>query len=153
MFHNLALTQSHDILSDQQQGFLNRGFSDSRLIMRLINLAAGMDAGQQVEAILLDFSTGFDKVPHDHSNVVLLLWILFVICICLFGQVWYLIVLIPDLSSLLLHVQHTCLLMTAGLQIRVCNWIFFISQPKHMLWVLKRTVLIRQFFWAPKTHV
>ena len=30
--------------------------------------------------------------------------------------------------------------------------IFLISQPKHMLWVLKRTVLMRWFFRAPKTH-
>ena len=30
---------------------------------------------------------------------------------------------------------------------------FLISQPKHMLWVLKRTVTIRQFFWAPKIYV
>ena len=31
--------------------------------------------------------------------------------------------------------------------------IFHISQPKHMLWVLKRTVSTRQFFWAPESHV
>ena len=31
--------------------------------------------------------------------------------------------------------------------------IFLISQPKHMLWVLKRTVSMRLFFWAAKTHV
>ena len=30
---------------------------------------------------------------------------------------------------------------------------FLISQPKHMLWVLKRTFSMRQFFWAPKTYV
>ena len=30
---------------------------------------------------------------------------------------------------------------------------FLISQTKHMLWVLKRTVSIGWFFWAPKTHV
>ena len=29
---------------------------------------------------------------------------------------------------------------------------FLISQPKHMLWVLKRTVSMRQFFRAPKTY-
>ena len=29
---------------------------------------------------------------------------------------------------------------------------FLISQPKHMLWVLKRTVSMRLFFLAPKTH-
>ena len=28
-----------------------------------------------------------------------------------------------------------------------------ISQPKHMLWVLKRTVSMKLFFWAPKTYV
>ena len=27
-----------------------------------------------------------------------------------------------------------------------------ISQPKHMLRVLKRTVSMRRFFWAPKTY-
>ena len=30
---------------------------------------------------------------------------------------------------------------------------FFISQRKHMLWVPKRTVSMRRFFWAPKTYV
>ena len=30
---------------------------------------------------------------------------------------------------------------------------FLISKPKHMLWVLKRTVSMRRFFWAPKTFV
>ena len=29
----------------------------------------------------------------------------------------------------------------------------FISQPKHMLWVPKRTVSMRRFFWAHKTNV
>ena len=29
--------------------------------------------------------------------------------------------------------------------------IFLISQPKYMLWVRKRTVSMRRFFWAPKT--
>ena len=38
---------------------------------------------------------------------------------------------------------------------RVSNWklLFLIFHPKHMLWVLKRTVSMRRFFWAPKTHV
>ena len=34
-----------------------------------------------------------------------------------------------------------------------CKIIYFISHPKHMLWVPKRTVSMRQFFGAPKTHV
>ena len=32
------------------------------------------------------------------------------------------------------------------------KWFFLISQPKHMLWVLKGTISMRRFFWAPKTH-
>ena len=31
--------------------------------------------------------------------------------------------------------------------------ICLISQPKHLLWVLKRTVSLWRFLWAPKTHV
>ena len=30
---------------------------------------------------------------------------------------------------------------------------FLISEPKHMLWVLKRTVSMRRFFCAPQTYV
>ena len=43
----------------------------------------------------------------------------------------------------------------AGLQIRVRNWklVCLISRPKYILWVLKRTVSMRRFFWAPKTYV
>ena len=40
-----------------------------------------------------------------------------------------------------------------GFQIREFILFFLISQPKHMLWVLKRTVSMRGFFRAPKTHV
>ena len=29
---------------------------------------------------------------------------------------------------------------------------FLISHPKYMLWVLKRDVSMRQFFWAPKAQ-
>ena len=31
--------------------------------------------------------------------------------------------------------------------------IFLISQPKPMLWLLKRTISMRQFFWAPETYI
>ena len=31
--------------------------------------------------------------------------------------------------------------------------IFLITQPKDMLWVLKRTVSIKGFFWTPKTYL
>ena len=31
--------------------------------------------------------------------------------------------------------------------------IIFLYQPKHMLWVLKRNISMRWFFWAPKAYV
>ena len=38
--------------------------------------------------------------------------------------------------------------VSSFIQTRVCIWelFFLISQPKHMLWVLKRTVSMRWFF-------
>ena len=42
-----------------------------------------------------------------------------------------------------------------GPQIRVCNYklFFLFLNKKHMLLVLKKTVSMRWFFWAPKIHV
>ena len=58
---------------------------------------------------------------------------------------------------------NQALIRLAGFHLLACirplvNWVhtkrlfFFISQPKHMLWVLKRTFSNRRFFWAPKTY-
>ena len=44
---------------------------------------------------------------------------------------------------------ETIYIHVPGLLIRVTVYwktIFFVSHPKHMLWVLKRTVSMRQFF-------
>ena len=45
--------------------------------------------------------------------------------------------------------------VTQDFKLLVCNKkiIILISQPKHMLWVLKRTVSMRYFFLTPKTYV
>ena len=34
------------------------------MILTLHDLASGLDAGDQIDAVLLDFSKAFDKVPH-----------------------------------------------------------------------------------------
>ena len=48
----------------------------------------------------------------------------------------------PEMASLCFHVQsHRPLVKSAHQKNN-----FLISQPKHMLWVLKRTVSIRRFF-------
>ena len=41
---------------------------------------------------------------------------------------------------------------TEAFNLECATEFFFISQPKHILWVLKRIVSMRQFFWAPKTY-
>ena len=45
--------------------------------------------------------------------------------------------------------------LSQGLKLRVHTkkMFFLISQPKHMLWVLKRKFSMRRFFRAPKTYV
>ena len=78
----------------------------------------------------------------------------------------------PDILSGLIWVQSVCkgyqqttqggkkfnweTLMTSRRPQDKSGWlkiIFLISQPKHMLWVLKRTISMRQFFWEPTTNV
>ena len=39
------------------------------------------------------------------------------------------------------------------MQTKAYRVIFLISQPKQMLWELKRTVSLRQFSWAPTIYV
>jgi hypothetical protein len=38
--------------------------TEIQLILTVQDLAADLDKGQQIDAILLDFSEAFDKVPH-----------------------------------------------------------------------------------------
>ena len=47
--------------------------------------------------------------------------------------------------------KHWCILRTLVKSAWQKN-ILLISQLKHMLWVLKRSVSMRRFFWAPKTY-
>lgn len=54
----------HNILSDAQHGFRKKRSCESQLILTIQDLAAALDDGEQIDAILLDFSKAFDKVPH-----------------------------------------------------------------------------------------
>ncbi|MEW8547255.1 MAG: hypothetical protein AB2693_27410 [Candidatus Thiodiazotropha sp.] len=58
-------------LSDQQHGFFKGKSSDSQLILTPQDLAAGIDEGQQIDAILLYFRKAYDKVPHERLAVKL----------------------------------------------------------------------------------
>jgi len=53
------------ILHDAQHGFRKGRSCESQLILAIQDLAKGLDDGAQTDAILLDFSKAFDKVPHQ----------------------------------------------------------------------------------------
>jgi hypothetical protein len=57
--------ESHSILSDNQHGFRKKRSCESQLILTIQDLAAGLNSKSQTDAILLDFSKAFDKVPHE----------------------------------------------------------------------------------------
>ena len=57
--------EAHGILTDSQHGFRKRRSCDTQLITTVNNLAKGLDKGEQIDAILLDFSKAFDKVTHS----------------------------------------------------------------------------------------
>ena len=57
--------ERHNILTDCQHGFIKRRSCKTPLIMTIDYLARGLDEKQQIDAVLLDFSGAFDKVPHQ----------------------------------------------------------------------------------------
>ena len=53
-----------NILSEKQHGFRKHHSCESQLLLTIHDLAKGLDDKQQIDAILLDFSKAFDKVPN-----------------------------------------------------------------------------------------
>ena len=56
--------EANNILSDEQHGFKKHRSCESQLINTINDLAKGLDNKQQIDAVTLDFSKAFDKVPH-----------------------------------------------------------------------------------------
>ena len=57
--------EKNSILTDCQHGFSKRRLCETQLILTIDDLARGLNDKQQIDAILLDFSKAFDKVPHQ----------------------------------------------------------------------------------------
>ena len=55
----------NNILTDCQHGFRKRRSCESQLLSLVHEITKGLEAGNQVDMILLDFSKAFDKVPHQ----------------------------------------------------------------------------------------
>jgi len=60
----MAHFEADNILHDAQHGFRKGRSCESQLILTTHDLARGLDDKSQIDAILLDFSKAFDKVPH-----------------------------------------------------------------------------------------
>ena len=57
--------EDNDILFASQFGFLKNNSCESQLILTVEDLAMNLDHGDQMDMIILDFSKGFDKAPHQ----------------------------------------------------------------------------------------
>lgn len=61
----------HSILSDAQHGFRKKRSCETQLLQTLKDLSQALEDGEQIDAILLDFSKAFDMVPHRRLAVKL----------------------------------------------------------------------------------
>ena len=55
----------YNILPDSQHRFRARRSCETQLVVTIQELAKTQSEGKQIDAILLDFSKTFDKVPHN----------------------------------------------------------------------------------------
>jgi hypothetical protein len=63
--HIMKHLDKHQILTDYQNGIRASRSCESQLLITINDIAKSMNAGEQMDAILLDFSKAFDKVPHQ----------------------------------------------------------------------------------------
>ena len=61
--HTYTHLDKYNILCREQNGFRKRRSCDTQLISTIHDFATSLDNSEQVDAILLDLSKAFDKVP------------------------------------------------------------------------------------------
>lgn len=69
--HIISHFEELGILNESQHGFRKKRSCESQLILTIHDLAKSLDEGGQIDAILLDFSKAFDKVPHQRLRMKL----------------------------------------------------------------------------------
>ena len=60
----MAHLDRHKILSEFQHGFRKQRSCESQLLLTVHDIITSLNAGDQLDAIVLDFSKAFDRVPH-----------------------------------------------------------------------------------------
>ena len=63
--HVMGYLDQNKLNSDAQHRFRKKRSCESQLILTIQDLANGLNNGEQIDAILLDFSKAFDKIPHQ----------------------------------------------------------------------------------------
>ena len=63
--HVISHLNSHQMPNDAQQGFRKRRSCESQLVLRVQDPTKGLNDGEQIDAVLPDFSKTFDKVPNQ----------------------------------------------------------------------------------------
>ena len=54
----------HKILSEFQHGFRKQRSCETQLLLTIHDFTTSLEAGEQLDAVVLHFSKAFDKVPH-----------------------------------------------------------------------------------------
>ena len=65
----ISYFERNNILTDCQHGFRKHRSCETQLILMINDLSRGLNDKQQIDAILLDFSKAFDRVPHQRYYV------------------------------------------------------------------------------------
>ena len=63
--------ESSGILCDRQHGFRERRSCETQLIEFIHQLSRHVEKGEQVDAVVMDFSKAFDKVAHNRLMIKL----------------------------------------------------------------------------------
>ena len=58
--------KKYDVLCEEQNGFQMKRSCETQLLSTVNDIAENLDAGKQIDVMLLDFSKAFDRVAHIH---------------------------------------------------------------------------------------
>ena len=62
--HLMGHLDTHKVLNDSQHAFRKGRSCETQLILTVNDLSGALDAGKQIDCVLLDFAKAFDKVSH-----------------------------------------------------------------------------------------
>ena len=69
--HVMKHLEHQVILTDSQHGFRKTKFLKSQLVLTIKDIASSLYDGDQIDAVLQDFSKALDKVPHKRLSMKL----------------------------------------------------------------------------------